>query len=207
MNLTIVAHGVVAEDDLQRHDNVNDVLTGDFLAQVTERPVLQVRPLGGSTIARITNTFTVFANGNNIASTADMVRRTLHSSLDADLENPEDKEFSGDPVGAVLADRGKYVAACLTVALAYISAGSPDKCKRLPSVARGRTAGDRPQRGETLSAPLMSTARAEDPAREARSAVFAAWEGAIPHRNAGYSTATRRNSAGEAAGRVELARV
>lgn len=172
-------------------DNINDVLTGDFLAQVTERPVLQVRPLGGSTIVRLTNTYTVFANGNNIASTADMVRRTLRSGLDSDLENPEDQEFKGDPVGTVLADRGKYVAACLTVALAYISAGSPDKCKRLPSYPAWS---DLPRSalvwlGKPDPVLSMATAREEDPAREARSAVFAAWHGGVPHKDAGYSTA------------------
>ena len=171
-------------------DNVNDILTGDFLAQVTERPILQVRPLGGSAIARITNTFTVFANGNNIASTADMVRRTLQASLDSDLENPEERVFEGDPVGTVLADRGKYVAACLIIARSYLCAGSPNKCRKLPSffawsdLVRSALV----WLGKPDPVSSMSTARAEDPTREARAALFAAWKSCVDPSKDGYTT-------------------
>jgi putative DNA primase/helicase len=93
-------------------DNVSEMMGGDFLNQVTERPLLKVRPLGTSTDIRIANTFTVFANGNNLSAPADMVRRTMICRLDANLENPEAREFSGNPVADVMADRGHYVAAC-----------------------------------------------------------------------------------------------
>ena len=59
-------------------DNVNGLLMGDFLCQVTERPVLQIRPLGTSNLLRIANTFTVFINGNNLVIGAD-ARSPLHS--------------------------------------------------------------------------------------------------------------------------------
>jgi hypothetical protein len=36
-------------------DNCNGVLTGDFLCQVSERPVLQVRPLGSSAVVKLPN--------------------------------------------------------------------------------------------------------------------------------------------------------
>ena len=159
-------------------DNVSDVLTGDFLAQATERPILQVRPLGSSIIIRIANTFTMFANGNNIVATADLVRRTLRCNLDADLENPEEREFTADPVATVFADRGKYIAACLTIARAYLAAGSPNRCHRLPSfsawsdVVRSSLV--------WLKAPdpveSMDLARAEDPIRQHRAAIFSAWQ-------------------------------
>ena len=42
-------------------DNVSVLLMGDFLCQVTERPVLQIRPLGSSNMIRIANTFTAFS--------------------------------------------------------------------------------------------------------------------------------------------------
>lgn len=165
-------------------DNVSDLLTGDFLAQVTERPLLQLRPLGGSAMVRIPNTFTVFANGNNIVATADLVRRTLRCSLDADMENPEERDFLADPVVAVLANRGKYVAACLTIARAYLAAGSPNKCRRLPSY----TAWSDLVRSALVwlgwpdPVETMDLQRAEDPTRQARADLFNAWHEELPDR-------------------------
>jgi len=166
-------------------DNVSSILTGDFLAQVSERPILTLRPLGGSALIRVSNSFTVFANGNNIAATADLVRRTVRCSLDSDLENPEDREFHADPVALVLADRGKYVAACLTVARAYIAAGLPNKCSHLPSY---------PQWSDIVRSALvwlgwpdpvdsMELARTDDPSRLSRAMLFTAWDEEWPDRN------------------------
>ena len=114
-------------------DNCNGVLSGDFLAQVTERPVLEVRGLGSSNLFRINNTFTVFATGNNIVVKGDLTRRTVRTRLDANTEDPTRRTFSGNPVSAVLADRGRYVAAVLTIARAYMGAGKPNPQKRIPS--------------------------------------------------------------------------
>jgi putative DNA primase/helicase len=114
-------------------DNCNAELAGDFLCQASERPVLQLRPLGSSAVVRLTNTVTVFANGNNLVVVADLVRRTLICRLDANMENPDERTFRTDPVSTVLADRGRYVAAILTIARAYIAAGKPGLLSALPS--------------------------------------------------------------------------
>jgi putative DNA primase/helicase len=172
-------------------DNVSEMLTGDFLAQVTERPVLVLRPLGGSAMIRITNTFTVFANGNNLSATADMVRRTLRCGLDSNLENPEEREFKTDPVAMVLEDRGKYVAACLTIARAYLVAGKPNLCPRLPSFGAWSDMVRSALVWLKLPDPVMSMdfARADDPARQARAALFEAWAAQIVPNEKGYTTA------------------
>jgi putative DNA primase/helicase len=158
-------------------DNVSEMLTGDFLNQVTERPVLQIRALGSSDVVRLSNTFTVFANGNNLSAPADLVRRSLVSRLDANLENPEEREFKLDPVKTVLADRGMFVAACLTIGRAYVCAGYPDKCRALPSFERWsdlvRSAIVWLGMADPCSS--MDLSRAEDPIRAARAAVFTAW--------------------------------
>ena len=120
-------------------DNVSALLLGDFLCQATERPLLQVRPLGTSNLVRIANTFTIFANGNNLTVGADVVRRTIQCALDANMEMPEAREFAADPVATVLADRGRYIAACLTIARAYIVAGRPGRLPPRPSTKAGRT--------------------------------------------------------------------
>ncbi|MGH9436802.1 MAG: PriCT-2 domain-containing protein [Terriglobia bacterium] len=108
-------------------DNCNGELRGQFLCQLVERPLLQIRALGSSDLIRIDNTFTCFANGNNIEIAEDLVRRTIQCSLDANMERPEARTFKRNPLRLVLADRGKYVAAVLTIARAYISAGMPNK--------------------------------------------------------------------------------
>jgi putative DNA primase/helicase len=114
-------------------DNCRDTLAGDFLCQVTERPLLQLRALGKSDKIRVANTFTVFANGNNVAVADDMVRRTIRCALDANVENPELRTFRGDPLATVRRNRGKYVAACLIIARAYLAAGMPGRLPPLPS--------------------------------------------------------------------------
>ena len=171
-------------------DNVNDILTGDFLAQVTERPILMVRPLGSSFVVRLANTFTVFANGNNIIATADLVRRTLRCGLDADMENPEERQYTNDPVGTVLADRGKYVHACLTVLRAFWAAGRPQTTTRLPSF---------PAWSDTIRNAIcwlgwpdpvesMDVARGDDPSRQNRAAVFDAWAKELGVNGEGHQT-------------------
>lgn len=158
-------------------DNVSEIMAGDFLNQVTERPLLKIRPLGTSTDIRIPNTFTLFANGNNLSAPADMVRRTLLCQLDANVENPEARQFVGNPVADVMANRGHYIAAALTIGRAYVCAGYPGQLPPLASFERWSNlvrsalvwlgAGD-----PCLS---MDMARAEDPIRAARAAVFSGW--------------------------------
>jgi putative DNA primase/helicase len=158
-------------------DNVSEIMAGDFLNQVTERPLLKIRPLGTSTDIRIPNTFTLFANGNNLSAPADMVRRTLLCQLDANVENPEARQFAGNPVADVMANRGHYVAAALTIGRAYVCAGYPDQLPPLASFERWsnlvRSALAWLGAGDPCKS--MDMARAEDPIRAARAAVFAGW--------------------------------
>lgn len=114
-------------------DNVNGELGGDFLCQVVERPIVQPRILGKSETPKIENRSSCFATGNNIRIVGDMTRRVIVCSLDPGMERPETREFAGDPFDAVLADRGLYVAAALTVVRAYVVAGCPGVLPALAS--------------------------------------------------------------------------
>jgi putative DNA primase/helicase len=114
-------------------DNVNGELGGDTLCQATERPLISVRPLGGSGILEIESRACINATGNALRVRGDMVRRSLVAALDAGVERPELREFSFDPVADVLADRSSYVAACLIICRAYILAGYPNPCRALAS--------------------------------------------------------------------------
>lgn len=78
---------------------------------------------------------TVFANGKNVRMSGDLRRRTITACMDPNMERPYERSFNGDPVAAVRRDRGRYVAACLTIARAYVLAGLPDAPAPLASVA------------------------------------------------------------------------
>ena len=106
-------------------DNVNGELGGDLLCQAIERPIVQIRPLGASDIIEIESRASMFATGNAMRVRGDMTRRTLIADLDAQMERPELREFPMNPVEEIMADRGRYVAACLTIVLAHANAGHP----------------------------------------------------------------------------------
>jgi hypothetical protein len=115
-------------------DNVNGELKGDALCQIIERPVVDIRILGRSERVRIeARGTTIFCTGNNIILVGDLCRRVITATLDPKLERPELRVFAGNPVYTVLADRGAYVAAALTVCRAYIVAGRPDRANPIAS--------------------------------------------------------------------------
>jgi phage gp37-like protein len=115
-------------------DNITGELGGDALCQLTERPVVDVRVLGQSKLVRCEARGTsLFATGNNFVLAGDMCRRAITTNLDAGLERPELRQFEFDPVDRVLADRGDYIAAALTICRAYLIADRPNKCPKLAS--------------------------------------------------------------------------
>lgn len=107
-------------------DNLNGILGGDFLCQLVERPLVEIRVLGLSKNVLIENRHCLFATGNNIVLTGDITRRVVMCSLDPNLERPELRQFRGNPFATVLSDRGRYIAAAITIVSAYLIAGEPD---------------------------------------------------------------------------------
>lgn len=162
-------------------DNVNGTLGGDALCQMIERPVVSVRPLGASALVQIESRSTMFATGNNLQLVGDMTRRVIQCSLDPNVERPELRTFKGKPFDTVIADRGKYVHAALTVVRAYFACGCPDALPPLASFeAWSNTVRSaivwlgRPDPVETMAA-----ARAEDPELAALMAVLRGWYDAV----------------------------
>ena len=111
-------------------DNVNGELGGDLLAQAITQPVVQVRRLGGSDIFEVESRATWFATGNGLRVKGDMTRRTIVCNLDAGIERPEMRQFQHSPLDEVLNNRGRYLAAVLTITRAYLSAGMPGRLPR-----------------------------------------------------------------------------
>ncbi len=106
-----------------------DNLTGDLfsnkLCNALTEPVVSLRVLGKSKTVDVDNTYFIAATGNNVRPVGDLTRRVLTSDLDPQVERPELRQFRGDPVKAVMADRGKYLSACLIIPRAYMLAGMP----------------------------------------------------------------------------------
>jgi Bifunctional DNA primase/polymerase, N-terminal/Primase C terminal 2 (PriCT-2) len=115
-------------------DNISGELKSDALCQIIERPIVEIRILGKSERVRIvTRGVTIYCTGNNVILVGDLTRRVLTTGLDPQMERPELREFKFNPVDKVLASRGEYIAACLTICRAYLMAGRPDKAKPLSS--------------------------------------------------------------------------
>jgi hypothetical protein len=125
---------VMAGQPLITIDNVNGELKGDALCQIIEQLRPQVRILGKSELIEVeARSTTMFANGNNIVVVGDLCRRVVRVKLDTKQERPELKVYTGNPVATVLANRGAYIAAALTICRAYIVAGRPGLKPRLAS--------------------------------------------------------------------------
>ena len=120
---------------------------------------------------------TVFATGNNILLRGDMVRRGLACNLDASIERPELREFKGNPLHAVLSDRGLYVAAALTVVRAYLAAGAPTVCGPLGSYSAWSRMAREPLvwLGQPDPVQSMDSAREEDPELANIRELFSLW--------------------------------
>ena len=108
-------------------DNCSKPHWGPFLLTASSESKAQVRPLGKSDLVTVANTFTIFVVGINVEIGADMVRRTVKSRMDADMERPETRTFKRNPIAQTRADRGRYIAAALTAIRAYAAAGFPEE--------------------------------------------------------------------------------
>ncbi len=120
----------VAGDPIIFIDNCSHPNWGAFLNSVVSEQQVKIRILGSFRLPTVNNTFSVFIAGNNVEIGADMVRRTIKCRLDANVERPEAREFHGDPEAEIIRNRGRYVAAVLTIARAYVAAGFPDRLSR-----------------------------------------------------------------------------
>lgn len=109
-------------------DNLAHDLDGELLCQVAERPVVRIRPLGRSETVDCECHTAMWATGNNVGFKGDMVRRGLMCDLEALDARPEMREFKRDALALAQGERGKYVAAALTVVRGYLAAGAPRVC-------------------------------------------------------------------------------
>jgi len=118
-------------------DNLNGELESDLLCQITSQSVVTFRPLGSSEEFKLECRSVVSANGNNISIADDLGRRTMLCNLDAKVEKPWQRKFKQNPLAEVEKDRGRFVAAALTIPLAYFAARRELPFPPLSTVANG----------------------------------------------------------------------
>lgn len=162
-------------------DNISTFVEGDILCQAVERPALALRPLGTSVDIEVENHATIFGTGNSVRVAGDMTRRVLICRLDAKMERPELRKFRNDPIVRVMDDRGGYIAAVLTIALAYRAAGMPGRLPRLGSFEDWSDVVRSPLVWLGCADPVasMEQARDGDPKLQELQAVINAWRGLI----------------------------
>jgi hypothetical protein len=175
-----LASAMIAGQSLISIDNVSIPLKGDSLCQLIERPVVKVRILGQSRQVQVdTRGLLIFCTGNQLSLVGDVCRRTLLTSLDPKLEQPELRQFRANPISKVQADRGRYVADCLVIVRAYFVAGRPNPA---PKLASFETWSDCVRSaliwlGEADPVDSMEATRAEDPERVDLRGMIEAWVG------------------------------
>jgi hypothetical protein len=104
-------------------DNCERKLESSFLCTVLTQATASVRLLGKSKSVTTPSSALICATGNNLVIVGDLTRRTLLSSLDAQCERPELREFDQDAVDIAKAHRGRLVAAGLTILAAWQAQG------------------------------------------------------------------------------------
>ena len=158
-------------------DNCTKPLRGAALCQLVERPMVEVRVLGKSMKLRVEPRITVFATGNNLVIAEDLTRRSIVARLDAQMEQPYLREFKRNPLAMIMENRGRYVAAALTIVRAYQVAGRPG---RLPPFGSFNEWSDCVRSALVwlgCADPVITTqtAHQNDPNRQQAGALFEAW--------------------------------
>jgi hypothetical protein len=108
-------------------DNLRHTLDSGALAAVLTAPFWEDRILGISEMARLPIRCLWIATGNNPECSNEMARRLVRIRMDAGVDQPwRGRTFRHpDLMGWVRANRGRLVAACLTLCRAWIAAGRP----------------------------------------------------------------------------------
>jgi hypothetical protein len=120
LSLLLTGPAVIEFDDMDSdwvpHGIIKRVLTAE---KVTERI------LGLSKTATVSTRTLFLGSGNNVGPVRDLLRRVLTIHLDPRCATPATLRYSSNPVEKVRNARGLYVAAALTIILAWRKAGCP----------------------------------------------------------------------------------
>ncbi|MGC2459208.1 MAG: DNA-primase RepB domain-containing protein [Gallionellaceae bacterium] len=120
LSLLLSSPAVIEFDDMATdwipHGTILRMLTAE---QMTDRV------LGVSKTATVSTRTLFLSSGNNVGPVRDLLRRVLTIHVDARCATPAMISYTSDPVDRVRKNRELYVAAVLTIIMAYRQAGSP----------------------------------------------------------------------------------
>ena len=97
-------------------DNLNatSLRSATLESALTERPS-HARVMGGNRIVALNATAFITVTGNGLTLSGDTTRRFVTCELDAGLEDPETRPFTGDLLAELAADRGDLLRDVLTI--------------------------------------------------------------------------------------------
>lgn len=120
LSLLLTSPAVIEFDDMDTdwipHGTIKRMLTAEHITD---------RILGVSKTATVSTRTLFLGSGNNVGPIRDLLRRVLTIHIDPRCATPATLSYRGNPVDKVRRERGKYVAAVLTIILAWRRAGSP----------------------------------------------------------------------------------
>src|SRR5262249_54646746 len=119
---------VLAGDRLVLFDNLEGRFGNAALDAALTGTAWKDRLLGVNRMAEAPLYMTWYATGNNVAIAADTARRVCHVRLESPEERPEERSGFRHPdlLAWVGENRGRLLAAALTILRAYCAAGRPD---------------------------------------------------------------------------------
>jgi hypothetical protein len=168
----LAAPGSIVFDNL-----TTDLIPFKSLCSALTEEHLTGRILGVSKVATVGTRALFLSSGNNVDAVKDMARRCITVALDPQVETPATRQFKGDPLAKVRADRARYVSLAMTIIRAYIVAGSPTPVKPLASYSLWSTWVRQPLLwlGMADAAECVFAQLAQDPDREILGRMLHAW--------------------------------
>ena len=132
LSCLMTAPAVITFDNLTA-----DLLPFKTLCSALTEGFISGRILGVSKTATVDTRVLFLSSGNNVGPIKDMSRRCVTITLDPQCETPATRNFNGDPLAEVQANRARYVSLALTIVRAWIAAGAArQRCKPLTSYGR-----------------------------------------------------------------------
>lgn len=120
LSLLVKNPAVIEFDDMASdwipHGAINRMLTSEHITD---------RILGVSKTATVSTSTLFLGSGNNVGPVRDLLRRVATINLDPRCATPATITYNCTPVETIRKHRGAYVAAALTIILAWRKAGSP----------------------------------------------------------------------------------